>query len=155
MHATKTLVAVVAATLSLGACATAGGSGSGVPSAMYMEDGPQAKTNDVAATAPSRGSSQPTATLHVENYNWLDVVVYAAQGNSRMRLGQVTSMSSADFRIPSRFLMGAADNLRLMVDPIGSTEGYMTDGIVVRDGQRVSFSVQNALQFSSLMVGSR
>lgn len=154
MHATKTLVAAVAATLSLGACATAGGSGGTVPSAMYLVDGPQAKS-EVAASAASRPSAQPSATLHVENYNWLDVVVYAVQGTSRMRLGQVTSMSGADFRIPNRFLSGASDNLRLMVDPIGSTEGYITEGIVVRDGQRVSFNVQNALQFSSLMVGSR
>jgi hypothetical protein len=154
MHATKTLVAAVAATLSLGACATAG-SGGTASSAMYRVDGPSARANEVVAASTSRASSQPTAMLHVENYNWLDVVVYAVQGSSRMRLGQVTSMSSSDFRIPNRFLSGAADNLRLMVDPIGSTEGYMTDGIVVRDGQRVSFNVQNALQFSSLMVGSR
>ncbi|HSU13823.1 hypothetical protein [Longimicrobium sp.] len=154
MHATKTLVAAVAATLSLGACATAGGGN--VPSAMYLADGPSATTSAHASSVSASARSQaPTATLHVENYNWMDVVVYAVQGTSRMRLGQVTSMSSADFRIPSRFLAGAADNLRLLVDPIGSTEGYMTDGIVVRGGERVSFNVQNALQFSSLMVGTR
>jgi len=154
MHATKTLVAAVAATLSLGACATAGTGGT-APSAMYLVDGPQAKTSGVAATSASRPSAAPSASLHVENYNWLDVVVYAVQGSSRMRLGQVTSMSSADFRIPNRFLSGASDNLRLLVDPIGSSEGYITEGIVVRDGQRVSFNVQNALQFSSLMIASR
>jgi hypothetical protein len=155
MHATKTLVAAVAATLSLGACATAGGSGGTVPPAMYLVDGPQAQAGAVATSEARRPAAAPAATLHVENYNWLDVVVYAVQGNSRMRLGSVTSMSSADFRIPSRFLVGASDNLRLLVDPIGSSEGYMTEGIVVRDGQRVSFNVQNALQFSSLMVGNR
>jgi hypothetical protein len=90
----------------------------------------------------------------VENYNWMDVVVYAVQGNTRMRLGEVTSMTGADFRLPSRFLAGA-DNIRLLVDPIGSTEGYETDGILVHDGERVSFNVQNALQFSSLSVGTR
>ncbi|MBV9109058.1 MAG: hypothetical protein JO306_06610 [Gemmatimonadetes bacterium] len=139
MHALKTLVAAVAAT-TLAACASAGTVGT--PAVMNFAEGP--------ATVARTGST-PSATLHVENYNWMDVVVYAVQGNTRMRLGQVTSMSSAEFRLPSRFLSGG-DNVRLMVDPIGSTEGYETDGILVHDGQRVSFSVQNSLQFSSLSV---
>ena len=139
MHALKTLVAAVAAT-TLTACASVGTAGT--PPVMNFAEGP--------ATVARTGSA-PSATLHVENYNWMDVVVYAVQGNTRMRLGQVTSMSSAEFRLPSRLLSGS-DNVRLMVDPIGSTEGYETDGILVRDGQRVSFSVQNALQFSSLSV---
>ena len=150
MHALKT-AAAVAASLSLVACASAGG---GTSSAMDLADGPSDATAAHRSDAPARGSSLPTATLHVENYNWMDVVVYAVQGTSRIRLGQVTSMGSANFRIPERFL-AASENVRLMVDPIGSTEGYMTDGIVVRDGQRVSFSVQNALQFSSVSVGGR
>ena len=147
MHALKTLAAAVAASLSLVACASAGG---GNPSALYLADGPSASTarHTTSAAHPS------AATLHVENYNWMDVVVYAVQGGIRMRLGQVTSMTSADFRLPARFLSGS-DNVRLLVDPIGSTQGYETDGILVRDGQRVSFSVQNALQFSSVQVGSR
>lgn len=140
MHALKTVVAAVAASLSLGACASAGGSDT--PMVMNLADGPQVVTHRSAA---------PSATVHVENYNWMDVVVYAVHGGTRMRLGQVTSMSSANFRLPSRFLSGS-ENVRLLVDPIGSTEGYMTDGIVLHDGQSVSFNVQNSLQFSSISV---
>lgn len=146
MHALKTLVAAVAASLSLGACATAGTPGA--PPVMFLSD----QTGSAAAQLAARTSQQPSALLHVENYNWMDVVVYAVQGNSRVRLGEVTSMTSANFRLPSRFLAGS-ENVRLMVDPIGSTEGYITDGIVLHDGDHVAFNVQNALQFSSLMVG--
>lgn len=152
MHALKTMVTAVAASLSLQACASAGGGG---PSALYLADGPSASAARHTAVAHgSSSTSSAAAVLHVENYNWMDVVVYAVQGTSRIRLGQVTTMGSADFRIPERFL-SSSDNVRLLVDPIGSTEGYMTDAIVVRDGQRVSFSVQNALQFSSVQVGGR
>ena len=140
MRTLKTLVAAVAASLTLGACASAS---AGTPPIMSLVDGP--------APAAIHRASAPSALLHVENYNWMDVVVYAVQGDTRMRLGQVISMTGQDFRLPGRFLSDG-DNVRLMVDPIGSTEGYMTDGIVVRDGERVSFSVQNALQFSSLTV---
>jgi hypothetical protein len=139
MHV-KQRVAAVAASLALGACASATG---GTPPIMNLVDAPSA--------AAVHRASAPSAMLHVENYNWMDVVVYAVQGDTRMRLGQVTSMSSQDFRLPSRFLSGG-DNVRLLVDPIGSTEGYMTDGVLVHDGERVSFNVQNALQFSSLSV---
>ncbi|HEX8905885.1 MAG TPA: hypothetical protein VF771_13635 [Longimicrobiaceae bacterium] len=140
MHALKTMAAAVAASLSLGACASAVG---GTPPVMYLADNP--------STVTVQGSTAPSAVVHVENYNWMDVVVYAVQGTTRMRLGQVTSMGSTNFRLPERFLSGT-DNVRLMVDPIGSTEGWMTDGILVHNGQRVSFSVQNALQFSSITV---
>ncbi|HEX8242087.1 MAG TPA: hypothetical protein VF541_01280 [Longimicrobium sp.] len=148
MHALKTLVAAVAASLSLQACASAGGS----QGALDLADGPSA--GSTARAAASNPSSSASATLHVENFNWMDVVVYAVQGTRRIRLGQVTSMGSGNFRIPERFL-SSSENVRLMVDPVGSTEGYMTEGIAVRDGQRVSFSVQNALQFSSVQVGGR
>jgi hypothetical protein len=140
MNALKTLAAAVAASLTLGACA----SGSTATGAARLPDGPSAGRS---AAAPV----QPT-TLKVSNYNWMDVVVYAVQGNSRVRLGQVTSMSSANFRIPARMVANAVERVRLMVDPIGSIEGWQTDAISVHPGERVEFNVQNSLAFSSVLV---
>ena len=140
MNALKTLAAAVAASLTLGACAS-GGTATGTA---RLPDGPSAGRNASAAVQP--------AMLKVSNYNWMDVVVYAVQGNSRVRLGQVTSMSSASFRLPARMVENATQNVRLMVDPIGSTEGWQTDGISVRPGERVEFNVQNSLAFSSVLV---
>jgi len=142
MNALKTLAAAVAASLTLGACAagtTAGG-------AARLPDGPFAGRNAAApAAAP--------AMLKVSNYNWMDVVVYAVQGGTRVRLGQVTSMSSANFRLPSRMVDNNVQSVRLMVDPIGSTEGWQTDGISIHAGQQVQFNVQNSLAFSSILIG--
>ena len=96
-------------------------------------------------------AAQPVM-LKVSNYNWMDVVVYAAQGNTRVRLGQVTSMSSASFRLPSRMVANNTQSVRLMVDPVGSIEGWQTEGISVHAGEQVQFNVQNALAHSSVLV---
>ena len=140
MNALKTLAVAVVASLTLGACAS-GGTATGTA---RLPDGP----------TPGRtaAGAQP-AMLKVSNYNWMDVVVYAAQGNSRVRLGQVTSMSSASFRLPSRMVENSTQNVRLMVDPVGSTEGWQTEAISIQAGQQVQFNVQNSLSFSSVLVG--
>jgi len=137
------LVAAVAASLTLGACAT-GSSGMG---AARLPDGPAAGRSAAASQAV-----QPVM-LKVSNYNWMDVVVYAVQGSTRVRLGQVTSMNTTSFRLPARMVQNSTQVVRLMVDPIGSTEGWQTEGISVQAGQQVQFNVQNALSFSSVMVG--
>jgi hypothetical protein len=142
MNALKTLAAAVAASLTLGACA-AGGTSTG---AARLPDGPSPGRRAVAPAA------EP-AMLKVSNYNWMDVVVYAVQGGIRVRLGQVTSMSTASFRLPSRMVGNSVQSMRLMVDPIGSTEGWQTEGISIHAGQQVQFNVQNSLSFSSILVG--
>ena len=156
MHALKTLVAVAAASLTVTACAS---SGSTSNFAQQLHAAPvangtqlvQASNQTSSATGTSAGMP---ATVRVSNYNWMDVNVYAVQGGTRQRLGTVTSMSNGTFQLPARFLQGGS-TVRLMVDPIGSAEGYMTDGFLVNSGQQVSFNVQNSLQFSSISISSR
>ena len=140
MNALKTLAAAVAASLTLGACAAGG-------TAAHLPDGP------APGPAGSAASAVRPAILKVSNYNWMDVVVYAVQGNSRVRLGQVTSMNSASFRLPARMVANNTQNVRLMVDPVGSIEGWQTEGISIHAGQQVEFNVQNALSVSSVMIG--
>jgi len=142
MNALKTLAAAVAASLTLGACA-AGSNGLG---AARLPDGPHAGRS-AAAQAPA------PAVVKVRNYNWMDVVVYAVQGGTRVRLGQVTSMGTASFRLPARMVTNNTQSMRLLVDPIGSTEGWQTEAISIHAGQQVQFNVQNALSFSSVLVG--
>src|SRR5262249_3229502 len=48
--------------------------------------------------------AKSTATVYVQNDNWMDVVVYAVRGGARFRLGQVTSVQSAVFELPSAAL---------------------------------------------------
>src|SRR4051794_984578 len=141
MKALKTLAAV-AASLSITACASGATAGTA-----HLPDGPSAGRQAAAST----NAAEP-AVLRVSNYNWMDVVVYAVQGNSRVRLGQVTSMNTVAFRLPTRMVNNAVESVRLMVDPVGSTQGWQSEGISVRAGQEVQFNVQNSLSFSSILV---
>ncbi len=152
MHALKTLLAVTAASLTMNACASAGTSIATQPRAPLANGTQLVSADNRVATAT--GAISAPATVRVANYNWLDVNVYAVQGGTRVRLGSVTSMSNGTFQLPARFLQQSSP-VRLLVDPIGSTEGHMTEGIMVQSGQQISFSVQNALQFSSISVAGR
>lgn len=119
--------------------------------AASLPDGP---TAGIAQTKSGTPAPEPV-TLRVSNYNWMDVVVYAVQGNSRVRLGQVTTMGTATFRLPARMVHNSVETVRLMVDPVGSTQGWQSDGISIHAGEQVHFNVQNSLPLSSVMIASR
>ncbi len=130
MTTLKNLAAVVAATLTVAACGPAlAGSSNGV----------------------GRPARAEAALVTVENQNWSDMVVYVTQGGMRMRLGMVTSMRSATFRLPAMFL-GHSGDIRLVADPVGSSETYVSEVIQVHNGQQISLSVQNSLQLSNVAV---
>src|ERR1051326_8971704 len=83
--------------------------------------------------------AKSTATVYVQNDNWLDIVVYAVRGGARFRLGQVTSVQSAVFELPSAAL-GATNSLYLLADPIGRTTAYdmfATDDIMIAPGHTI------------------
>lgn len=130
MHALKTVVAAVAASLALGACAASGG-------------------------APPGGVDRPAVvreppTVRVENHNWQDVVVYVVGSGLRTRLGMVTSMNRAVFRLPRH--VPITDNLRLMADPVGSVDGFVSESILVSPGQEIGLQVHSHLAMSSIAV---
>jgi hypothetical protein len=60
-------------------------------------------------------------------------------------------MGNATFRLPQR-MVASASSVRLMVDPIGSTQGWQTDELNLHAGQEVQFNVQNALGLSSILL---
>jgi hypothetical protein len=61
-------------------------------------------------------------------------------------------MRTTSFRLPSRMVANSVERVRLMVDPVGSIEGWQTDAISVHPGEKVQFNVQNSLAFSSVLV---
>ena len=42
-----------------------------------------------------------------------------------------------------------------MVDPVGSTQGWQSEGINIHAGEQVHFNVQNSLPLSSVLIASR
>lgn len=134
MNALKTLALMLAAAVSVAACAT---------------------TSRTAGTGTEiLNGEDERSVVKVENRNWSDVTVYAVTGGLRQRLGSVSSMGSASFRVPTHLLAGSRD-LRLLIDPIGGGQEYLSPAVPVYGGQEVSFHVQNQISLSSIAVFNR
>ena len=91
------------------------------------------------------------ATVEVTNNNWSDMVVYGHRSGVRVRLGMVTSMTTAKFDLPVA-LMAGSGAMFFVVDPIGSGQTYRSPVVMVGRGQRIEFNLENNLSLSSLTV---
>lgn len=96
-------------------------------------------------------AGETEATVLVTNNNWSDMTVYASRNGAVMRLGTVTSMTTERFTLPSPLVVGSG-NLQLVADPLGSTNTYRTQPLLVSPGQQVEFILQNNLALSTLSV---
>jgi len=106
-------------------------------------------TNHASGAVPPRERTMVT----VKNSNWMDVDVFAVRGTTRVRVGTVTGLSTATFRVPTEYAPDG--NLQLLVDPIGSDATYLTEKISVSPGQRVELTVTSVIRMSSFSVWSR
>lgn len=103
-----------------------------------------------AANGAERDSVPAFVELQVDNHNWSDVVVYLLHGGMRTRLGTVGTAHSTSFRFPASY--AAADRVSLLVTPIGSQQRFESERFSVLSGQRVFWTVENALNRSSLLI---
>jgi hypothetical protein len=90
-------------------------------------------------------------TLRVANNNQLDVTVYVVNQGMRVRVGTVTSTSTAHFELPLRQI-GSAGEFRLLADPIGSTRTVTSEVVHVFPGQVVEWMLAPDLRQSSLSI---
>jgi hypothetical protein len=92
--------------------------------------------------------------VEVTNNNWSDMRVYVDRGGVKTRLGTVTSMTTRLLAIP-RVLVSPGSSVRLIADPIGAPQEFVSPTLQVHPGQRVEFTIQNHLSVSSISVWSR
>ena len=109
------------------------------------------------ASGANRGVSseleaQPIS-LSVTNQNWLDVDVFVLRGTSRYRIGEVGGNTSATFSIPSSLIVRG--EVRLMADPVGSDDRYVTETISVAPDEKVQLTVAPRMRMSSYAVWNR
>lgn len=106
-----------------------------------------------ASSRPATGPqpAQVRTTVQVTNHNWADMVVYAIHNGLRVRLGMVTSMTTRHLPVPRNLTLSGGD-FRLAVDPIGSTQGFVTQPLQIRPGSRIEFNIQNNLPISTYSV---
>jgi len=109
------------------------------------------------ASAPSHdpfGETAPAASglvIAVENDNVLDVRVYVLRGNVPIPVGSVGSAERRVFRL-SPAELGHMGALRLIAEPLGSRERYVSDVIQVAPGERVEWHLAHRLSLSSVTV---
>jgi hypothetical protein len=99
----------------------------------------------------TNGVGSEALVVEVTNHNWADMNVYAVHLGTRTRLGTVVSMTTETFTLPDRARM-ADGALRLMASPIGSNRTHLTDLILVDEGDRIEWSLENSLALSSYLV---
>lgn len=89
--------------------------------------------------------------VSVKNYNWATVHVYAYGGGQRASLGMLSTNEESTWRVPAS-LVSTHRQLRLIADPIGSSDSHTSEPIMFEPGDRIEWTLQNSLVQSSVMV---
>lgn len=100
------------------------------------------------------GSIRIAPPVKVTNNNWLDAVVYATRLGSRIRIGEVTSMSQRVLQVPPGF-PGADGSVGIQVTLIGSSEHFLTDQLYVSPDEMIVVAIQNQIGTSSWAIFPR
>jgi hypothetical protein len=90
-------------------------------------------------------------TLRVTNSNWSDVRIYLVRGALWVRLGMVTTNSTAEFTIPAD-LLTQAGSVSLVANPVAGAGSWTTPLPGVTPGDEFELVVENYLQYSHLVV---
>lgn len=88
----------------------------------------------------------------VENNAYLDmhIYVYYSGGQSRS-LGMVSGLSRRTLVIPNQVVQ-TLSGIQLFADPIGTSQGYLSQTLLAYPGQRIRFTIQNLLSLSSAWI---
>ena len=87
----------------------------------------------------------------VDNNNFLDVTIYAEGDGTPIRLGQVSGKSNGSFEIAAERVSGT-QGLRLRVEPIGSSDRFVSPAVRVLGGEEVLLSIGAVLRQTYISV---
>ena len=110
-------------------------------------------TSACATHRAAKGPQPERVAITVKNTNWMEIDFLWLQGGKKARVGSVTGLTTATFRVPANFAPDGV--LQFMVDPIGSAATFVTDKIVVSPGQYVELTIASVLRMSTFAVWSR
>lgn len=105
------------------------------------------------ATERPLSSTQEPATdpvVEVRNDHLLSVRIFTFWSGTRYFLGEVPPGTVASFRVPRELVRG--DQIRLLADPIGSADEYMTDPVELGGGRHIEWQVRTYLRGSRLRI---
>jgi hypothetical protein len=98
------------------------------------------------AGAPLRTDAGPVE-VRVENRSWADAAIYLASNGLVHRIGLATAAGTTTLWVPAR-LLGLSSDVRIISAPIGSRRSHTTDPLLVRPGQLVQLTLDNAMGLS-------
>lgn len=105
-----------------------------------------------ACFRPRSGDAQPAApSIEVRNRYFGAIVAYLMTGGTAVRLGMVQSNRTETFDFPIG-VNPYGTELRLVADPIGDFEAYISDAIVASSGTTIVLTVENELRHSSVII---
>ena len=97
------------------------------------------------------GSRSREIRVEVVNDNFLDMGIYVMEGSTNRRLGDVTGLTTGTFTVDLDQI-NPSGGLRLLADPVGSREAYLSDAVMVNPGVIVVFHVASALSQSYVIL---
>lgn len=99
----------------------------------------------------SRQAVDEDIRIEVVNDNYLDMGIFVMMDGANFRLGDVVGKHSDTFTLdPSRISPG--QGLRLLADPIGSRNVFLSDEVAVNPGVTVMLNISPALQQSYVIL---
>jgi hypothetical protein len=104
--------------------------------------------------AVGTGSSAPEPVengpveVRVQNRSWADAAIYLVSNGLVQRIGLAPAVGTTTLWVPARLLQPSSD-VRLVSAPIGSNRSHATEPLLVRPGQMVELTLDNALGLSS------
>jgi hypothetical protein len=93
------------------------------------------------------------ALLTIENHHVQDIRVYLIRASTPIPLGSVGTMERRTFAVPTSQL-GHRGTIRLMADPLGSTQTFTSDWVPAAPGDHVEWTLQANLKLSRVSVRS-
>ena len=100
--------------------------------------------------APLGRQLSAAATVTVHNEQWADMRVYVVDGDAEYRLGTISAMSSATFKVPR--VISSPSELRFFAASLTSDESRSSEPVTVFAGSAVEFTIGQTRVLSSLFV---
>lgn len=102
------------------------------------------------APAPEMGTpGEPSTVVEVTNHHPQLVVVEATSSGFDQRLGQVETNDTETFELPSNL---EVSDLRIRIEPVGSTETYLSPRVSVATNDVVTVTVESNLALTTVAV---
>jgi hypothetical protein len=89
--------------------------------------------------------------LTLNNHHWLDVNIFVQHDGEASRVTTVTASTSQSLILPG-WLLGDSKLVRIIAEPVGAQDSYVTDLMRVDPGQSVELNVESTLATSNYSI---